>query len=360
MLVRLYDYSPMSTSSESTALTWLHLSDLHFGHGDAEQRFDQKNVTREILRDASEVAGRLGPPDLIIVTGDIAFSADPDAEYEPAARWIEKLVEAVGGSLDRVLVVPGNHDVNRDLLKHDPNAQTVHEALRAGPKRLNEFLNKPASMNPLWDKFSAFAGFTGRYGAPQVALESPFWVKAISHPLGPIKAVGLNTGLLSFDDEDAPTNLALSLAQVEKTLGLVADGELVLVLQHHPTEWLTDGDALEVRLLRRPHVVFCGHLHKAGGTIQKSLRGGGLNCASSRARAMRRPLASIITLGVGSTETDWISTLVRGRRTMDASFPTRTDFRKRMAAGAYVCNVEISPKCSQNGWRTAARALTGS
>jgi predicted MPP superfamily phosphohydrolase len=276
MLVRLYDYSPMNTSSESTALTWLHLSDLHFGHGDAEQRFDQKNVTREILEDAGEVAARLGPPDLIIITGDIAFSANPEAEYEPARQWIEKLVKKVGASLDRVLMVPGNHDVDRDRVKYDPNAKTVHEGLRTTPKRLNEFLSKPASMSPLWAKFGAYADFTRRYGAPEVTSESPFWVKTISHPIAPVRVVGLNTSLLSFDDNDAPTNLALSLAQIETTFGSAVDGELVLVLQHHPPGWLVDAHDLEVRLSRRPHLLFCGHVHEAGGTIQKSLRGGQL------------------------------------------------------------------------------------
>ena len=55
-------------------LTWLHLSDLHFGHGrEARHRVDQQIVCHEILRDAGEVAAQLGPPDLIFITGDIAY-----------------------------------------------------------------------------------------------------------------------------------------------------------------------------------------------------------------------------------------------------------------------------------------------
>ena len=64
--------------STAPKLTWLHVSDLHFGHGDAHYRFDQQGVMGAILRDAEERAKLLGPPDLIFVTGDIAFSGQKE------------------------------------------------------------------------------------------------------------------------------------------------------------------------------------------------------------------------------------------------------------------------------------------
>lgn len=63
-----------AVSTSAPSLTWLHVSDLHFGHGDAHYRFDQSGVTTAILRNAESMAKRIGPPDLIFVTGDIAFS----------------------------------------------------------------------------------------------------------------------------------------------------------------------------------------------------------------------------------------------------------------------------------------------
>ena len=50
-------------------LRWLHLSDLHFGHGDAHHRFDQKAVMSAILKDAGEMAAQHGPPPDIFTVG---------------------------------------------------------------------------------------------------------------------------------------------------------------------------------------------------------------------------------------------------------------------------------------------------
>ena len=45
---------------------------------------------------------------------------------------------------------------------------------------------------------------------------------------------------------------------------------------HHPPDWLVDGEQLETFLQTRPHIIFCGHIHKAGGLIGSPLHGHGL------------------------------------------------------------------------------------
>ena len=74
---------------DTPMLTWLHLSDIHFGHGrEARHRVDQQIVCAEILRDAGEMVKQLGSPDLVFVTGDIAFKADLKQEYPHAAAGL--------------------------------------------------------------------------------------------------------------------------------------------------------------------------------------------------------------------------------------------------------------------------------
>ncbi len=87
---------PPAIVSTAKSLTWIHLSDLHFGHGkEAMTRFDQKLVTDKIIRDAELVAGELGPPDVVFLTGEIAFSASAEKEYAAAEEWLS---ERFGGS----------------------------------------------------------------------------------------------------------------------------------------------------------------------------------------------------------------------------------------------------------------------
>lgn len=67
-------YSRASIVRTPNSLTWIHISDLHFGHGkEAETRFDQAAVTQAIIRDAKLVAEELDAPDFIFVTGDAAL-----------------------------------------------------------------------------------------------------------------------------------------------------------------------------------------------------------------------------------------------------------------------------------------------
>ena len=52
-------------------ITWLHLSDIHFGHGKTDRhRVDQKIICNAILRDTELMTKQLGSPDMVLVTGD--------------------------------------------------------------------------------------------------------------------------------------------------------------------------------------------------------------------------------------------------------------------------------------------------
>lgn len=256
-------------------LTWLHLSDLHFGHGrEARHRVDQQIVCDEILRDAGEVAAQLGPPDLIFITGDIAFKADPVQEYPHAAQWLDKLSVTVGVGQNQLYLAPGNHDVDRGQAITRFICRTVHDRLRSAPAALDELLAQPEELAPLWPKLQAYAAFAQPYAAPRLTPAHPFWHDERDTALGKVIIVGLNTVLLSFDNQDDPNNLALGQSQLQRAIQAQPRDALLLVLQHHPPAWLTDGAGLRAMLQDRAHLLFCGHVHHQGGLLSAPLSGG--------------------------------------------------------------------------------------
>ncbi len=109
---------------EQVLWTWLHLSDIHAGHGDARHGQDQKLVFDAM---AADIAGvdQLGipQPEAIMVTGDLAFSGATRnrQEYDEAATWLRKVASHHSIGDDQIFVVPGNHDVQRDLAEGDRN-----------------------------------------------------------------------------------------------------------------------------------------------------------------------------------------------------------------------------------------------
>ncbi|MBN1889698.1 MAG: hypothetical protein JW850_17005, partial [Thermoflexales bacterium] len=63
-----------------STITWLHLSDLHFR---PSQSYDANIVLKSLLQDVKDRLQDGLKPDLIVVTGDVAFSGQAD-EYQLA------------------------------------------------------------------------------------------------------------------------------------------------------------------------------------------------------------------------------------------------------------------------------------
>jgi hypothetical protein len=112
-------------------LTFIHLSDIHFVRDfSGRNAFDiDRFVRNELVRDARRVVGPLGQISGILVSGDIAF-AGKAGDYETALGWLAELSEAVNCPPGLVWCVPGNHDVDRSVLKEHTTIQATQEQIR--------------------------------------------------------------------------------------------------------------------------------------------------------------------------------------------------------------------------------------
>ena len=92
----------------------LHMSDLHFG---PHSRFDTKDPaglarsTAESIRHATSSANVHEPVDAIVVTGDVT-EAGTAPQFADAQRFLEGIGGKLGVPHERIVVVPGNHDVS--------------------------------------------------------------------------------------------------------------------------------------------------------------------------------------------------------------------------------------------------------
>ncbi len=95
------------------ALTVLHVSDLHFGR---HHRFEGDDGLGSLLdrlrQDLDERRDRDGlRPDLVVLSGDFAEFGKKE-EFERAQRFVQGLAKLVELPNRRIVMVPGNHDVN--------------------------------------------------------------------------------------------------------------------------------------------------------------------------------------------------------------------------------------------------------
>ena len=96
----------------------LHLSDLHFGTG-AREDVDWKNYIEDAEREQrldrlKEYIKCIPTPNFVIITGDICIGCNEDGFKEFATFYKELTEDNKLPSPDCIIIVPGNHDVDRN------------------------------------------------------------------------------------------------------------------------------------------------------------------------------------------------------------------------------------------------------
>src|SRR6266516_3053506 len=101
-------------------LTIVHLSDAHFGR--PRDTYKSGEILEPLLKDLELRRKDFGAPTLVIFSGDLAYGQLAESplteQYKDARRWIDQAYAALGTTLANtpLIVVPGNHDVNRGVI----------------------------------------------------------------------------------------------------------------------------------------------------------------------------------------------------------------------------------------------------
>lgn len=255
--------------------SWIHLSDIHIGHGDDTHGWDQKLVLEALRADVAKLVaeGRVPRPHAVLVTGDVAFSGatNKPGEYGEARDWLLSIAAAAGLTKDEVFVVPGNHDVQRSADKEN-NLGRLVRGLRGGEESLDTALAKREDAALLKKRMAKYLTFASAFApacrADAEASKSPFYWRHSRAAVGGLRVriAGLNTALLAADNTDLG-KLRLGKAQLAHALlDRAPDGATVLlVLTHHPFRegWLADEAEVSTWVRNNAHVHLSGHVHVA-------------------------------------------------------------------------------------------------
>ncbi len=251
-----------------------------------------------------------GEVDLLCFTGDLAFSGR-DHEYgsmdeaRPGLFTVSELmsrtIAALGLSRDQVFVVPGNHDIDRDI-----SAESWAEfrklngtGTRADADLLSLWMcggEPPRGYQPelrelVLARQAAYRGWVQRHFGTRLLprVERQAARPPQGHPnLGyrhsmrigghDVHILGLDSAWLAGDDHDAG-KLWLTDDQVLRAATNHEGRELAgfrLALMHHPPGEIADGENTEKLLADRVDLLLRGHLHEAAvrtvGDPQRTFR----------------------------------------------------------------------------------------
>lgn len=243
-----------------STITWLHLSDLHFRRS---HTYDENVVLKALLRDLVEQQVH---PDLIVVSGDIAFSGQP-AEYDLARRFFDDLLQTAGLGADRLFVVPGNHDVDRSLIS--TGAHAISDSL-TDRKRANVLLATPGDRKLVFARFKAYAAFVKTYLGKERRFDDSryFYVQSLDLAGQQVALLGLNSAWLCASDQDKANGLLIGERQARTALEQAAGASLKIALLHHPFDCLREFDQNDSAAMLTDGCDFIlhGHLHQAAAT----------------------------------------------------------------------------------------------
>ena len=243
--------------------SWLLISDLHLKSDYAT--WSQSVVLRDMVRDIKRRSEEHPTIQFIIVSGDLAYAGKPE-QYTIVESFLDDLIGPLQLDRSDVLIVPGNHDVDRDvqvLAFHGSRSQFT------SANNVERFLSDPQERVPLLARLRAFSDFESDYcqGIERVFTDGrlAYISRRVVGGL-PLAIVGLNSALACGDDDDR--NIVVGDRPIIEVVENIreADVRLVIGILHHPPVWLREFDrrTLERRFFPHCDILHRGHLHESG------------------------------------------------------------------------------------------------
>lgn len=266
-------------SERPQTLTWLHIGDFHVKDGDPYDRDTVLKALVEAVRYQKEKLGR--HLDFIFVTGDEANSGT-DSQYERVTKFLTDLEDAAGVGRDRVFVLPGNHDVDRNKGRRlDRTLSTVQAS--------HEFFGSPDDVRLYLRKQEAFRKWHDDYFkeirklADATTCEPPVVVDVNGLK---VAVAQINSALFCQDEHDYG-KLWIGRRCLEPVVEQVGESgaNIRIALIHHPLDWLHEGERSNITALIRDNfdVILRGHLHENDAEAVAGVTGSALHLSCGAA-----------------------------------------------------------------------------
>lgn len=270
-------------------ISWLHLTDLHFGHKGIEDTWPtiKNNFFRDLENTCKEGL------DFVAFTGDFVFSGK-ECEYEGLNLFLKEMWECFNalGCNPYLLAVPGNHDLQRPDKLHA--AAKMMLQLESDEEVKKEFWNDSRSeyYELVYSLFKNYCDWYKNLDIPTPNIVQGYLPGDFSTVFDvnqmKIGVVGLNSAFVHFLNDI--NEVFLSPKQLNMVTGNNPDDwaknvDMAMLMTHHPYSWLSESckDSYDsfIYTNNRFYGHFCGHMHSAydrdqsegGGEIRRLKQG---------------------------------------------------------------------------------------
>lgn len=260
-------------------LTYLHISDIHFGNKWGKPLWS--NIKQAFFQDIDYVCGDLlNGVDVIIVTGDLAQTGDAK-DYEDFDNFLSECLTKLNkksGKTPVVFIVPGNHDLYRYTKNGNPEFEMLKQWTSQDNLKMTYFWSENSSyLKFVNETFANYSNYVQRLNSRQNInriegrIIGDFYsaVEVNGIKLG---VVGLNSSFLQQTAGDYKKKVGVYLAQLCGTLGddyndILSKNDFNILLTHHAPDWYEDSsyEQYSTEIYSQGKFVehYCGHNHAA-------------------------------------------------------------------------------------------------
>lgn len=236
-------------------IRWLHISDLHLGNEDMSSSLMRKKLIKFIRKDGGHI-------DYVFLTGDI-LTANKSGVFTPEMTdYIKEVCQACDITTDRLFIVAGNHDVDRDAAGRDETIQRSLLAWNAYNPR--EGVISDEDLKIISSGQESFRQFlSGLYTEERLQLYQNPYSPHFVVEADDFNIVHVDT-TVSYTKGHEAHDLIIGTSSLLKSLSNLNPKKPSILLTHYPLTSLLQDEKKMVEILLQEHGVrlwLAGHEH---------------------------------------------------------------------------------------------------
>lgn len=259
----------------------IHLSDLHLRKGWLEE---QGVVLSAFFDDLARQLSEHTTP-YVLFTGDILQAGNDPTGYEYFEDIFVKKLHEIGIDQKNILIVPGNHDVDRKWVSDKINILTGLKAQDFDETQFNNAFSEEIN-EILKGKFKNFLDWQSRVSPYSLGDSFSGNGFLIEQEFG---IYMLNTAIFSFggikdkhgEEIDDKGKLVVETRSLHNWLQTV-EAKYRILIMHHPLDWLCEWSRIELERIVSKHfnLVLYGHIHEGGSFYENDGVSSTISCIS--------------------------------------------------------------------------------
>lgn len=238
-------------------ITILHFSDYHYK---SDKDADFRNIADKLIK---AVATLQTTPDLIVFSGDLLYDNISIENYRHVLDFlINPLLETLHLSKDKLLMVPGNHDMKLNdempMVRNELNkCQNVSE--------LENFIANEEQFNLSIKRFKIYTQFAKEF-YENIFDVNPLYISGRTEINGlKIGMIGINSAWRCYKSTEDRGQLLFPISMAKNAFYDVKDCDLIMSSMHHNIsdfKEFIDSELNDI-ICENSHLLFTGHYHKS-------------------------------------------------------------------------------------------------